>query len=137
MVKLIIGNKGTGKTKKLIELVHDAVLNSKGNVLCVEKGATLTYDLKPQARLIDTDAYEIEGYDMCYAFLSGLLAGNYDITDVFVDSILKIGGRDYAALASFRDRIDKISEETVFVFTGSAEAADLPGSVTKYAAIPH
>ncbi len=137
MVKLIIGNKGTGKTKKLIELVHDAVLNSKGNVLCVEKGATLTYDLKPQARLIDTDAYEIEGYDMCYAFLSGLLAGNYDITDVFVDSILKIGGRDYAALASFLDRIDKISDDTVFVFTVSAEAADLPGSVTKYAAIPH
>ena len=137
MIKLIIGNKGTGKTKKLIELVHDAVKDSKGNVLCVEKGATLTYDLKPQARLIDTDSYEIKGFDMCYAFLAGLLAGNYDITDVFVDSIIKIGGRDFEALAAFLEKIDKISADTTFVFTISADAAELPAGVTKYEAVAH
>lgn len=137
MIKLIIGNKGTGKTKKLIELVHDAVKDSKGNVLCVEKGATLTYDLKPQARLIDTDSYEVLGFDMLYAFLAGLLAGNYDITDVFVDSILKIGGKDFEALGDFFSKIDKISTDVNFVFTVSAEAAELPASVTKYEAVAH
>lgn len=137
MIKLIIGPKGTGKTKKIIDMVHDAVKDSKGNVLCVEKGATLTYDLKPQARLIDTDAYSVEGFDMCYAFLAGLLAGNYDITDVFVDSILKIGGRDFDALGAFLEKIDKISTDTTFVFSVSAEAAELPASVSKYEAVAH
>ncbi len=137
MIKLIIGNKGTGKTKKLIDMVHDAVKDSKGNVLCVEKGATLTYDLKPQARLIDTDSYDIQGFDMLYAFLAGLLAGNYDITDVFVDSILKIGGRDYEALGAFFEKIDKITEDKTFVFTVSAETSELPASVTKYEAVAH
>ena len=71
------------------------------------------------------------------SILAGLFAGNYDITDVFVDSILKIGGKDYAALAEFLDKIDKISENTTFVFTVSADAAELPGTVTKYEAIAH
>jgi len=137
MIKLIIGNKGTGKTKKLIELVHDAVKDSKGNVICVEKGATLTYDIKPQVRLIDSEVYQIEGYDMCYAFLAGLFAGNYDITEVFVDSILKIGGRDFEALGKFLEKIDKISADTECVFTVSAEASELPASVSKYQAIAH
>ncbi|MBE6788517.1 MAG: hypothetical protein E7539_02525 [Ruminococcaceae bacterium] len=137
MIKLIIGNKGTGKTKKLIELVHDAVKDSKGNVICVEKGATLTYDIKPQVRLIDSEAYDINGYDMCYAFLAGLFAGNYDITEVFVDSILKIGGRDLEALGAFFDKLDKISADVELVFTVSADADELPASVAKYQAIAH
>lgn len=137
MIKLIIGNKGTGKTKKLIDLVNEAVKESKGNVLCIEKGPTLTYDLKPQARLIDTDSYEICNFDMCYAFLAGLLAGNYDITDVFVDQIIKIGGRDLEALGVFFDKIDKISSDVNLVFTVSAEASELPASVTKYQSIAH
>lgn len=137
MIKLIIGNKGTGKTKKLIDLVNDAVKSSKGNVLCVEKGPTLTYDLTSQARLIDTDSYEICNFDMCYAFLAGLLAGNYDITDVFVDQIIKIGGKDFEALGAFFEKIDKISADVNFVFTVSAEASELPASVTKYEALAH
>lgn len=137
MIKLIVGNKGTGKTKKLIELVHDAVKDSKGNVICIEKGATLTYDIKPQVRLIDTEAYDIQGYDMCYAFLAGLFAGNYDITEVFVDSILKIGGRDLGALGAFLEKIDKISADTECVFTVSADAAELPASIAKYQTVAH
>lgn len=137
MIKLIVGNKGTGKTKKLIELVHNAVKDSKGNVICIEKGSTLTYDIKPQVRLIDAEAYDINGYDMCYAFLAGLFAGNYDITEVFVDSILKIGGRDFDALADFLEKIDKISADTECVFTVSADAAELPAAVARYQTVAH
>ena len=137
MIKLIVGNKGTGKTKKLIELVHNAVKDSKGNVICIEKGKTLTYDIKPQVRLIDSESYDINGYDMCYAFLAGLFAGNYDITEVYVDSILKIGGRDFEAFGQFLEKIDKISADTECVFTVSAEASELPASISKYQTIAH
>ena len=94
MVTLIVGKKGTGKTKKLINLTNDAVEASNGNVVVIEKGSKLTYDVTHKARLIDTEQYAITGYDAFFGFLSGLCAGNYDLTDVLVDSTLKIGGQD-------------------------------------------
>ena len=76
MVKLIVGKKGTGKTKKLISLANEAVENSNGNVVVIEKGAKLTYDVTHKARLIDTEQYSISGYEAFFGFLSGLCAGN-------------------------------------------------------------
>jgi len=90
MVKLLIGKKGTGKTKKLIALANEAVAASSGNVVVIEKGSKLTYDVTHKARLIDTEQYTIYGYDMLYGFLSGICAGNYDVTDILVDSTFKI-----------------------------------------------
>ena len=78
MVTLLIGKKGTGKTKKLIERTSAAVAASSGNVVVIEKGAKLTYDVTHKARLIDTEQYNIFGYDMLYGFISGICAGNYD-----------------------------------------------------------
>ena len=94
MVKLIIGNKGSGKTKRLIELVNGAVEKSNGNVVCIEKERLLTYDVNYRARLIETDHYKVSGYDAFYGFLCGVIAGDHDITDILVDATLKIGGRD-------------------------------------------
>ena len=79
MVTLLIGKKGTGKTKKLIALANEAVAASAGNVVVIEKGAKLTYDVTHKARLIDTEQYLIEGYDMLFGFISGICAGNYDV----------------------------------------------------------
>ena len=90
MVTLLIGKKGTGKTKKLIARANEAVKASSGNVVVIEKGAKLTYDVTHKARLIDTDQYSISGYDMLYGFISGICAGNYDVTDILVDSTFKI-----------------------------------------------
>ena len=90
MVTLLIGKKGTGKTKKLISLANEAVAASSGNVVVIEKGAKLTYDVTHKARLIDTDQYSISGYNMLYGFISGICAGNYDVTDILVDSTFKI-----------------------------------------------
>ena len=83
MVSLLVGKKGSGKTKKLISLANEAVATSSGNVVVIEKGAKLTYDVTHKARLIDTDQYAIVGYDMLYGFISGICAGNYDVTDIF------------------------------------------------------
>ena len=77
MVTLLIGKKGSGKTKKLIQLANEAVAASQGNVVVIEKGAKLTYDVTHKARLIDTDQYMISGYDTLFGFVSGICAGNY------------------------------------------------------------
>ena len=82
MIKLIVGTKGSGKTKAMIDQINDAVKTSKGNVVVVEKGMKLTYDIAPAARLIDLDEYKISGGEMLYVFVAGLMASNYDITDL-------------------------------------------------------
>ena len=135
MVTLLIGKKGTGKTKKLIERANAAVAASSGNVVVIEKGAKLTYDVTHKARLIDTEQYTIYGYDMLYGFISGICAGNYDVTDIFADATLKIVGRDFDQLADFFDRISALSEETNtnFVFTVSCDESELPAHIFEVA----
>lgn len=131
MVTLIIGQKGTGKTKKLINLTNEAVEASNGNVVVIEKGSKLTYDVTHKARLIDTEQYSISGYDAFFGFLSGLCAGNYDVTDVLVDSTLKIGGQDFSQFADFITKINTLAAktETKFTFLVSADESELPKSL--------
>lgn len=131
MIKLILGRKGSGKTKKLIELVNGAVEVSKGNVVCVEKERLLTYDVNYRARLADVERYSVKGYDAFYGFLAGIIAGDADITDMFVDATLKICGDDYDALLAFLRKIEKLSalSELDITFTISADEADLPAEI--------
>ena len=134
MVSLIIGNKGSGKTKRLINLVNDAVDRSNGNVVCVEKERLLIYDINYRARLVETDHFNVSGYDAFYGFLSGIIAGDHDITDVLVDATLKIGGRDYDALAKFLKKVSDLSKlaDQDFTFTISADVSDLPEEIFNY-----
>ena len=131
MVNLIIGNKGSGKTKRLIELVNSAVEKSSGNVVCIEKERLLTYNVNYRARLVETDHYNVSGYEAFYGFLSGIVAGDHDITDVLVDATLKIGGKDFAALADFLKKVSELSNiaEQDFTFTISADESDLPEEI--------
>ena len=128
MVTLIIGKKGTGKTKKLIALANETAAASTGNVVVIEKGAKLTYDITHKARLIDTDAYTISGYDMLFGFLSGICAGNYDVTDILVDSTFKICPTAIEGLEEFIVKVNKLAEtaNTKITFLISAAEADLP-----------
>ena len=131
MVTLLIGKKGSGKTKRLIEEANAAVESSKGSVVVIEKGAKLTYNLTPNARLVDTDAYAVKGYDTLYGFLSGICAGNYDITDIFVDSTFKIAGDDKEALEAFVKKLNALAEEakTAITLLISAAKDDLPTDI--------
>ena len=131
MVKLIIGNKGSGKTKRLIDLVNGAVEKSNGNVVCIEKERLLTYDVNYRARLIETDHYKVAGYDAFYGFLCGVIAGDHDITDILVDATLKIGGKDYEALANFLEKVSELSKlsNQDITFTVSCDEADLPEKI--------
>ena len=89
MLKLMIGVKGTGKTKALIEKANTASRESHGDVVCVEKGTVLRFDLAPKIRLIDTDEYKIHNAQALYGFIAGILASNYDVTDLFLDNTLR------------------------------------------------
>lgn len=128
MVTLIIGKKGTGKTKKLIALANETAAASTGNVVVLEKGAKLTYDITHKARLIDTDVYAISGYDMMFGFLSGICAGNFDVSDILVDSTFKICPEAVDGLEEFVIKLNKLAEasETKFTLLISAAESELP-----------
>ena len=111
MLKLIIGVKGTGKTKQLIELVNTTAAQSKGSVVCIEKGTKLTYDIKHTARLIDTDQYAICDAQSLFGFIAGIIASNHDVTDIFVDSALKICENDIVSFDKFATEIDELAEK--------------------------
>ena len=134
MIKLIVGKKGTGKTKILVDMVAKAANTSSGNVVCIEKEPKLTFDIPSSVRLMETCKDSIGGYVEFYGYIAGVLSGNFDITDLFVDSTLKIGGRDYDKLGAFLDKLNKAigSREVNVVFTISADAEELPASVKAY-----
>ena len=128
MIKLIIGKKGSGKTKKLVEMVNSAAETSLGNVVCIEKGDTLTYSVTHKARLIDAEDYAISGYGEYYGMLAGIKSGNHDVTHIFGDATLRLGSRDYDELAAFLERVSKISDVD-FIFTISADREELPKKI--------
>ena len=134
MVKLIIGLKGSGKTKTLISKVNEAIDVSNGCVVCLEIGDKLRFDIKYQARLIDVMEYNIVDAHGLQGFVAGLYASNSDITHLFIDSALKICGNDVEAFAEFVAVLDKWAEKwTVEVLmTSSISEADLPESLKKY-----
>ena len=108
MLKLMIGVKGTGKTKTLIENVNAAAAASHGDVVCIEKGTGLRFDITSKVRLIDTEEYLVHDADALYGFIAGILASNYDVTDLFVDNTLKICNGDAAAFETLLCEIDEL-----------------------------
>lgn len=131
MITLLTGTKGSGKTKKLIEMLDAALDTAKGDVVCVEKQTTLSHNINYRARLISADEFSVNGFDNFIGFLSGLCAGNHDITDLFVDATLRIGSRDMDELADFLKKVDALAKltETRFVFTISADKQTIPAQV--------
>ena len=101
MISVIMGLKGSGKTKKLIDSINEAVTSAQGDVVCIEYGKKLTYDVNYRVRLVDSKEYGINNLDMLKGFLSGLHAGNFDITNVYIDNLYKTIGTDRAAGEAF------------------------------------
>lgn len=133
MIKLIVGGKGSGKTKAMIDMINESAKTTPGNIVCIEKSMKLTYDIDHAARLIDVDEYNIQGYETLYGFVAGILAGNYDIVEVYVDGILKIGNQDVVGLGELLDRFNALTGDNIkLIVTVSADASILPESVKKY-----
>ena len=134
MLKLIIGVKGTGKTKTLISMVNEAVEKSEGTVVCIEKGVGLRFDIKYTARLINTNDYLIFDAEALYGFVAGILASNHDVTDLFIDSALKIANNDIAGFETFLKEVDELANrlEVNVVITSSIPAEEASDLVKKY-----
>ena len=129
MNHVIMGLKGTGKTKKLIDAINTAVADAHGDVVCIEYGKKLTYDISYKVRLVDSKEYAISNPDMLKGFLSGLHAGNFDITDIFIDNLYKTIGTDKAAAEAFiawcaKFAADNNMEITVSISEDPANASE-------------
>ncbi|MBO5745294.1 MAG: hypothetical protein J6R60_05830 [Clostridia bacterium] len=134
MIKLIIGEKGSGKTKALIESVNSTVETTNGSVVVIAKGKKLIHEIKYQARLIDTDEVDINNPHSLYGLVAGVISSDYDAHDIFVDSALKIIENDVAEFEVFVPMLDKLASahEINLTMTSSISKENLPASLQKY-----
>ena len=129
MIHVIMGLKGSGKTKKMIDAINGAVAEAHGDVVCIEYGRKLTYDLSYKVRLVDSKEYGICSSEMLKGFLSGLHTGNFDITNVFIDNLYKTIGTDLAAAEDFvawcaKFAADNSMEITITISEDPEKASD-------------
>ena len=132
MIKLLIGAKGSGKTKTLIELTNSAAEASKGSVVCIEKGDKLKHEITYKARLIDTDYYYVTDAEALFGFIAGILASNSDITDIFVDSSLKICANDVAAYEAVLPKLEEVAKDINLVMSVSIAVEDCSEAIKTY-----
>ena len=135
MVSILMGLKGSGKTKRLVEMVREAVKEETGDVVCIEKERKLTYDIPYQARLIEAGAYDIGSYEFLKGLICGVHAGNYDITHFFIDNFYKlVNDKSPEAFASFIAWLEKFSENEhiSFVLSVTSDPEAAPESLKNY-----
>ncbi len=135
MLKIIVGEKGTGKTKTLIDMVDKALNSQKGSVVFINKGDRHTYDLNYQVRLINTEEYAVDTYDAFYGLICGVLSQNFDISDIFVDSITKVvGSNDVPKLSEMLDKAAAVCEKAKanLTITISINEKDISEDMKKY-----
>ena len=127
MVNVIVGQKGSGKTKELIEAIQNAVATENGDIVCIEKGKSLRYDVSYRVRLVDAEEYSITNFDLLTGFVSGLHAGNFDITHIFIDNLYKLLKNDRARAAEFCSWCETFGARNSIHFT--LAISDSPDSV--------
>ncbi|MEG2377221.1 MAG: hypothetical protein RSC43_02565 [Clostridia bacterium] len=135
MIKIIMGLQGHGKTKQIIELANHAVEDDTNTVVCIERGTKLTYDISHKARLVDVSSYPITSYERLKAFICGLYSGNFDISDVFIDSLFKVVKSDsIEETENFLSWLDDFSKENSinFTITISADLASATPAIKKF-----
>ena len=136
MLKLIVGVKGTGKTKMLIESANAALEKTDGCVVVIEKGTKLIHEIKYQARLLDTKEYEIIDAESLYGFIAGIYASNHDVTHIYIDSAYKICNNDMASFITLIEKVGKFGEDKniEFFITSSIPTEEIPEALKKYIA---
>lgn len=135
MVKVIMGPKGTGKTKQMIDLINTAAGTEHGNVVAIAHDSKLTFDINYTIRLVETSDYEIPNYDTLKGFLYGLYASNYDITHVFIDSLNKlVSTENKSDVEAFLDWLEAFSQKSGIKYTVSISEDESTASegVRKY-----
>ena len=134
MIKILMGEKGTGKTKAFIDMVNQSVNEEKGNVICVMKGDRHLFDLKSAIRLTDTTEFFVEDFHALHGFISGMISRDYDITHIFIDSITKIAGDNFDEFDGFLCKLESLSNKynVNFTITVSAPVSAATDEIKKY-----
>ncbi len=134
MIKIIAGEKGSGKTAKLVDEIN-TVARQDNNIVCIERGSRLDQLLKPNVRLVNMKEYPVDGFDQLLAFIGGICSKDYDLTHIYIDSIFKVANEsDIGALESFITKLDAFLKDTpvTAMIILSAKAEDLPESVKAF-----
>ena len=131
MIQVIFGKKGSGKTKRILDMANASVKEAKGNVLFIDDDKSYTLSLKPQIRFIDASEYAVKGKE---PFLAGILAGNYDISVIYVDAFLKLVKAEPAELVDFFAQLERLvaNAQCDLVISFSEDAENVPESIRKY-----
>ena len=139
MIRILMGPKGTGKSKTLNEMINSAVNEEKGNIVCFNMDKRYLFDLKSTVRLIVTREFNISSFDALYGFICGIIAGNYDITHIFIDNITKIVSADFEQLDKLFIKLNEISDKNNVRFTISVSAnmQDATDTIKKYLVESH
>lgn len=134
MIKIIAGEKGTGKTAKLVDDIN-SVAAQDNNVVCIERGNRLDQLLKPNVRLVNMNEYPVSGFDQILAFIAGICSKDYDLTHIYIDSIRKVSGSDdLTGLDQFVTKLDAFLKDTPVTATiiVSDKKDDLPAEVQAF-----
>ncbi|MDO5378483.1 MAG: hypothetical protein Q4G52_09135 [Clostridia bacterium] len=134
MIQVIFGKKGSGKTKRILDMANESVKEAKGNVLFVDDDKSYTLSLKPQIRFIDASEYAVKGVEPFYGFLAGILAGNYDISVIYIDAFLKLVKAGAGELEEFFAKLERLVSAAGcdMIISFSEDAANVPESIRKY-----
>ena len=134
MIQIIFGKKGSGKTKRILDMANASVKEAKGNVLFIDDDKSYTLSLKPQIRFVDASEYSVKSEELFYGFLAGILAGNYDISVIYIDAFLKLVKKTPEELVDFFAKLEKLvaNANCDIVLSFSEDAANVPESIRKY-----
>ncbi|MBO4635973.1 MAG: twitching motility protein PilT [Clostridiales bacterium] len=134
MIKIIAGEKGTGKTARLVDDIN-TVATQDNNVVCIERGNRLDQLLKPNVRLVNMKEYPISGYDQLFAFILGICSKDYDLTHIYIDSIYKVADNSSIEdMASFTEKLDAFLKDSAITATlvWSGKTEDLPENIKAF-----
>ena len=136
MLKLIVGVKGSGKTSRLVDELNKQANGPERNIICIERGNRLDLLVNPRVRLIDINEYPVHSLEQLLSFIAGLNARDYDITDIFIDSICKVADIKIQEvnIKDFLEQLALLSNQTKTIITGivTSDVADLDPSLKRY-----
>ena len=135
MIEFVYGAKGSGKTKKMIDMANAEVGSAKGDILFINDRDKYRVTVDTKIRFINSEDFEIKGEDELYGFISGVIAGNYDVDGVYIDNLLRIldadGPEDISGILEKLDKIQK-KQDIKFVLSLSCEESTVPDCVKNY-----
>ena len=135
MLQLLIGKKGTGKTKILLSNVNESAKSAAGNVVFISNNTSQNmYDITSKVRMTDTSEFDITSWDEFLGFICGIISGNFDITNIFIDGTLKIVKNSMDGFEAFLTRLDEIGKkfDIDFELSVSVDAQEAPEYIKKY-----